>query len=511
MTHLTVDGPSRPSIHLWWLPVAISLPAVAVLVWVLDATELGYSIGGAVAVALLALVWRRPAAALVALAIFLPIEPLLFGFLLGLHVPASLLRGASAFKELMVLALVVAAAVNLRRTRPRLAAVDKLVIAYIGVVTVYLAVPHLFSPVAPTLWHARLLAWRSDCVYGLVFLAARHAPVSRIGKERFYNTVRVMGAVTVAGALYQKARPASWLHFLLGTDHQIQYLQLVVHQSTNAIENVLRYPAVLHPVHVGSIFLSPYDMSDYLVLVAALSLDRIMRNRKPVPDLILLAGVVAALFFSSVRADALALLIVVLVLLLPNRPATREGRARLVWLVLLGAVVIVPALAGSRFVGAQGGSASSSAHLQEISRGISIFEKHPLGYGLGAQPGTAIYLPGSNGNPTDITTDNAITQTADELGIEGLVPWALFLIAALLALWKRSAALDEPYAGAAFLALLGILIAGQNHHVFIQAPVPWTLWAVAGLALAAEEAPTALEETLGTGSGRADPEPVGVW
>jgi hypothetical protein len=33
------------------------------------------------------------------------------------------------------------------------------------------------------------------------------------------------------------------------------------------------------------------------------------------------------------------------------------------------------------------------------------------------------------------------------------------------------------------LALLGIVMAGMYHHVFLNFALPWTLWATAGLAL----------------------------
>lgn len=471
--------------RLEWLP-ALGAPAVvAVLVTVLTAKQLEYGVAAAVGAVIVAVGWRRPTGCLVALAVFLPLEPLLFGLLLGGGVPASALRAASAFKEAMVASLVVAAVVEIRQRRHRLDGLDQLLFAYVAAVTIYLIVPHLFSTVAPSVLRARVLAWRSDCGYVMVFFAARHAPIPARGRQAFFRVVAGMGGLTAAVALFQRADPHSWQAFLLGPAHQVQYLQQVLHQSVPQVFDVLRYVFVIAPLHVGSIFLSPYDMSDYLLLSGALALEHISRNRQSVTVWALLAGVVAALYFSRVRSDALALLILLLIVLLPNRHRTAEGRLRLVAVIVLGAALIVPSLSGSRFVGAQGGAASSNAHVKEVERGISLFEQHPLGIGLGAQPGTAVYLPGSNGQPTNLTTDNAVTQTAVELGVQGLVPWLLFLIAALVALWKRSRSATDLYAGTAFLAVLGILIAGQFHHVFIEFPVPWTLWAAAGLALPA--------------------------
>lgn len=470
----------RPSV---WLP-ALGAPAlVAVLVAVLTSKQVEYGVAAAGAALIVAVAWRRPTASLLALAVFLPLQPLTFGLLLDGGIPASFLRAASGFKEVMVAGLMVAALAEIRRSRHGLDAVDRLVLVYVAAVTFYLLVPHLFSTVAPSALRARILAWRSDCVYVLVFFAARHVPVPDRGRRAFFRVVAGVGGLTAAVALLQRAAPHSWRAFLLGWGHQVQYLQQVLHQSAPQISDVLRYVLVLSPLHVSSIFLSPYDMSDYLLITGALTLEHIARSRRSLKPWVLLAAVVAALYYSRVRSDALALLVLLVVVLLPNRNRTPAGRLRLIAVILVGAALIAPSLSGSRFVGAQGGTASSNAHVKELQRGISLFEQHPLGIGLGAQPGTAVYLPGSKGQPTDLTTDNAVTQTADELGVVGLVPWLLFLLATLTALWKRSRSSPDLYAGAAFLAVLGILIAGQFHHVFIELPVPWTLWAAAGLAL----------------------------
>jgi hypothetical protein len=468
---------SRNDLLLWLTP-----PIVAALVYVLSLKQSEYAIGACIALLLLAFMSRRPGGALIALVIFLPVEQVLFGLLLGFHVPASFLRQASGFKELMVLSVLVAAVLEIRRTSRRLDAIDKVVLIYVGVVTAYLVAPHLFSSVAPTQWNARLLAWRSDCGYVLMFFAVRHAPMSAHQRHRFVQAIMAMGALITGAGLYQRLRPGSWQHFLLHRDHQIQYLQNVLHENYTQIVDVLRYPATLHPLHVGSILISPYDMSDYLLVVGGITLERIVRDRRSLVNYLLMAAVVATLFFSRVRADALALLFMLVLAALPSPKRAMEGRIRVIAAILVGAAFIVPSLGGSRFVGAQGGSASSTGHIKEIDRGISIFEHYPTGIGLGAQPGTVNYLPGATGGATDLTTDNSVTQVADELGIQALLPWAMLMVAVLLALQRRSRTGDE-YTGAAFLALVGVLVAGQYHHVFILYPVPWTLWALVGLGL----------------------------
>jgi hypothetical protein len=51
-------------------------------------------------------------------------------------------------------------------------------------------------------------------------------------------------------------------------------------------------------------------------------------------------------------------------------------------------------------------------------------------------------------------------------------------------LWelKRRASAGDDMAAALGFGLLGVLIAGMYHQVFLTFPVPWTLWAGLGLA-----------------------------
>jgi hypothetical protein len=98
------------------------------------------------------------------------------------------------------------------------------------------------------------------------------------------------------------------------------------------------------------------------------------------------------------------------------------------------------------------------------------------------------YLPGATGGATELTTDNSVTQVADELGAQALIPWAALLISLVVALWRRSRT-GGAHTGAAFLALVGVLVAGQYHHVFILYPVPWTLWAIIGFGMARQTGP----------------------
>lgn len=452
---------------------------VAVAVLKLSEKRLLTVLGLGVALAVLGYFVRRPGAALVVLAVFLPLQPLGFGLLLRIHVPASLLKPSSSFKELLGISVLLAALRAFRDGQERLDRLDAVLLAYVAVVTVFLAFPHLFTPDGPTIWKARVLAWRSDCGYVLVAFAARHAPITTVWKRRFFNTILVMGAITVVGALYQLLATSSWNTFVLKTARQPEYLQKVI-GSLNA--DSLRYIYHSHPLHVGSIFLSPYDMSDYLTIVAAVALEKVTSKTARPAVFVLLGGVVTAIFFSRVRADALALVIILALASLPEVRRPVQGRIRLVLALIIGAAIVIPSLGGTRFVGAQGGNKSTTGHVKEIQRGITYLVDNPLGLGLGYQPATIGDIPGYTGASTNLTTDNSVTQVGDELGFEALIPWVLLMVMVMAKLRKRGRK-GEGYAVAAGLGLLGVLISGQYHHVFLLYPVPWTLWAAVGLAL----------------------------
>ena len=475
----------------WTIPVFVAVSLVG-----LSSKRIEQVIGVALALVLVAVMVPRPAVALIALVIFLPVQSIGFGLLLGIHFPASLLRVASSFKELMGICILLAALRRFRDRDEHLDRIDKALLAYVGAVTVYLLIPHVLAPSAPLNWSSRLLAWRSDCAYVLIFFAVRHAGLSPRARRLFAQVVIALGVLIIAVGLYQRVTPNSYAHFILHRAHQPDYLLSVLHYSNSQVITAVQFflPQYgLHPLHVSSIFLSPYDMSDYLILVVALCAERISRDHRSPMNYIILAGAVATLFFSRVRADALAAVIILALIALPAPRRPTEARLRFVLALAVGAAIIIPTLGGTRYVGAEGGSSSSAGHIREIRNGISIIANNPLGLGLGNQPATASRFSTLT-NPTSLISDNSITQVGDELGIEGLVPW-LLTIALVLAAFRQRIRWGDELAAAAGFGLLGVLIAGQYHHVFLTYPGPWTLWAAVGLALppmsAGREAPRA--------------------
>ena len=100
--------------------------------------------------------------------------------------------------------------------------------------------------------------------------------------------------------------------------------------------------------------------------------------------------------------------------------------------------------------------------------------------GLGTAPSLAVRLD----NAPVVISDNSILQVGNELGVAMMGLFVVVLVAVVIRLWRADR--EEPpnrLTRAARLALIGLILAGQLHHVLQTFAVTWPLWALAGLAL----------------------------
>lgn len=469
--------PRSQTVLPWAIPVLVLFVGVA-----LSHKHLADLIGLLIALPIFLALVRRPGVALIILVIALPLEPIGFPLLYSAHVPAALLRPLSSYKELLGLAVLVAGLLELRRTGRKLDRIDVLLLVYVGVVTLYLAVPHLFASGAPTEWSTRLLAWRTDAGYVLIFFGARHAPLGARVKEHFTRAVLAIGALMGAVGIFERLDVHGWVHFVGSTAHVPLYEVNVLGETGTQVVSNLGYIYNTNPLRVSSLLLSPFDMSDYLVVAIAIAAVRISSARRDWLNYVVLGLGLASIFFSRSRSDGVAAVIVLVLIALPSARSPLEGRLRLIGVLLVAAALIVPVLGGTRFVGAQGGSSSASGHVVELQDGLRVLEYYPLGLGLGDQPDTATRFTASTKqvNPAYIS-DNLALQVGDELGFQALLPWLAMMGCILWEFWRRGR--RDAFAAALGFAFLGVVIAGLYHQVFLTFPVPWTLWGGAGLAL----------------------------
>jgi hypothetical protein len=439
-------------------------------------------IAGVIAIGILAWAIRRPARALIALIVFLPFQLVGVPFLMRFHVPIPVLRQAGGLKELLGVGILIAGLHAIRTEKRQLDGIDKAVIVYVAVVTLYLLFPHVFAARPPRQWNPRLLAWRADCGYVLLFFGVRHAPISASARRLFVRVVLLIAAVTVAVAVYQWFQPHAFEHWMLYSDRQWLYQVKVLGADPSKAAEVFNRLYSFNPLRISSILLSPFDMSDFLLLPVAIAIERIARQDRSRWSYLLCAGVVFALFASRVRADGVAVMVIFLVALVPSPTRPTAARWRLLAAVCAGALLVVPSLGGTRFTNAEGGKASNQSHVTELQTGFNQLVHHPFGAGLGTIPGVGDrYLLRAH-DQGQFSHDNSLLQVGDELGLQALLPYLVLLVLVWRGL-SRSARRGGPFEGGVRLALLGMLVAGMYHHVFLSYPVPWTLWAAVGLAI----------------------------
>jgi 4-amino-4-deoxy-L-arabinose transferase-like glycosyltransferase len=87
---------------------------------------------------------------------------------------------------------------------------------------------------------------------------------------------------------------------------------------------------------------------------------------------------------------------------------------------------------------------------------------------------------------TLIISDNSLLQVGNELGVVMMVFFIVILVVTLRRLAKTARGDPEnDLAAGAMLAILGLIVSGQFHHVFQTFAVSWLVWGMAGLGLAA--------------------------
>jgi hypothetical protein len=459
----------------WLAPLAVFL-----VIGMSPVVGLPLLFAAVMALAAIVLLSRFPGPTLVALVIFLPLQLPLYSFLYTSGIPGGLLRPFGSVKEVLALAVIVAAGRELVARRSRLDRLDKLVLGYVGALLLYLLLPMVMSgSTYPESFTDRLLGFRINGAFLLLFVAARHAPIDERWRRRFVGSVLTMAGLLAAIGIFQFLQPERFTDFVV-VDLGIPFYQFeVLETPIGEIVQLVRWTTA-DPVRVGSLFVGPFDFADFLILPAALLLDRLTRRDGRPRDVFLLILIGAALLASQTRANVLALAVMALFALSPGPRRVLANRLRLVAIVVLAIVAFVPSLVSSRLGGAEKSAASTEQHFDEIRGGFEILQENPLGLGLGTAPALAVRLEGA---PV-VISDNSILQVGNELGIVMMVVFVVILIAVVLRLGRADRhGPSNHLARSAWLALIGLILAGQLHHVFQVFAITFPLWALAGLAL----------------------------
>lgn len=439
--------------------------------------------------------WRRPVWALHVLIVGLALHNLVMSQLWRAGVRGAPLTVISAWKDVLLLAAVVALVVAQRGLPFRVTTLDWLAFLFAAFVVVYGILPQSWLGGGAT--HKGVLyAARHDLLPVGAYFLGRGLDLTERERSAVCRTVLATAALVAAfGLIDVYAVPLSWWRHSAGWfSHQ---LGLDYHGLSGLPENFV-YNAGGGVVfrRVTSTFLSPLATA-YLLVVAMFFVP--LRRRW---GIVLAAGLLAGVLWTHTRAAMIALVAGLLVLAIVRR------RSRP---VVLAGVVVVIAFAfvkgydhfapRTHFTAAElkvqeqnaqkhpsasqdptaANESSTSEHLASLRDGAKAVIRHPWGFGLGNSGVTA-----ARTHVTIKAGESTYTELGVETGLVGglvFVVWSLGLLRGLLRV--------RPWLGAAFAA---VLVLGLQTDVI---GVPWiavVVWTLAGDAV--------------SGLARRDPEPA---
>ena len=466
--------------------VTLGAPLLVFLTMARGGVRAGELLLGAIVVAAFVLaVARRPATAFIGLLVWQPFSVIVLAAMYRLGVPGRIVHYLGSIRDLVVIGIVLAAAFNPRRRR--LDTLDKVALALILVISAYLFLPYLAPGLfAGTTLNVRGLAWRNDVEYVVLFVALRHAPIPANALRRTTFAVLGVASVVAVGALVEFFASSTWNTFLVSTVRVQAYKNQVLHAGANPADALVHGVVAGHDIiRVGSVLLSPLTLGFNLYLAWALSL-RLLSGRRPPPWTLAVAGLVGTgILVTLTRSAVLGALVVALASVLLASSRQSRGRVRVGFLLLAAAALFAP-LAGSTTLGqrtseaAQGSDVSANAHVTAFRAGITTIVEHPLGRGLGTQPGIGSRFA-VNGT---VTAEDYYLGLGDEVGVLSAVLFIAAVVLLLVELRRRSRAPGAvgSFAGAVWAAGVGLAVGALFLHIWLDVVLSLAFWGVAALA-----------------------------
>jgi O-antigen ligase len=475
----------------------IAAPAAAIVVF-------GVLVGGglhnaeraiaAVAgVVVLLLAARYPAATLGTLVVFVPLQTTLLSLAYRHGAPGGLVRDFSYVKDIGTAGIVVAAVVHSREmgraARQRLDSLDWFALAYVGIATVYFIIPEFFSgSLGGQSLTVRESAWRLDCLFVILLIAARRCEFSPAALRRLRNLVFLIGGAMLWFAVYEAVSKTAYNNFLVHTLGLPQYQSNILHVTPPVGDNYVTQGVNggVSTLRAGSLLADPLKLGFYMVLPLAFGLERLTTTGfRPLAVLGAVAGGVT-IVLTETRAALVSAGIAILLLLWLNQRRRAPARLRVVVLLVAGAVLLAPVLghttAVKRFSNVFNTNNSDSVgHVSATIGGTTKVAEHPTGLGLGANPATGNRFGTSNSSDTE----NSYLQVGTELGVAGMVFFIGMYISMLRLLWQRSrqrTPLGNLAAGA-WLAAWALFIGGLFLQAWDSFEGPLTFAALTGAAL----------------------------
>lgn len=457
--------------------------ALAGGVW-LSTTQLPWSAliqlaGLLVAVGVVACGVRRPDLVAASLIVLLPVQVLALAWLYALGVPAPAVSGLSALKELLTASLFLAGILGFARAPSRrLDTLDRLALAIVGLVAVYLVLGPIITPNTPGGLGAHLVGLRANAGYVLAFLGARHARWPP-GSDR--TLLRAAFAAVVVGAAsvtWHGLRPGSFVDFTTGTVDLLRYQADIVGNDEGLIRQLV---ARFRDERRFGVFLAPLAAGNVLLVGFALAVPMAVARRRPLVGLLVAALCITGILFTGTRIALVGCAVVLLVALRPSVGATGSRRLNIAVLALLALALLAPELTSTRFAGNTEAQLANTGHVREITTGITRIVENPVGVGLGAGGGTARRFADGG---TELIAGRSVLAMGVQMGVAAMVIYVSFWL--LLLRRSLSAASNaEPASPIASgsLALLGLLLASLTNEAMTSLAATTIVFVLVGRGL----------------------------
>jgi hypothetical protein len=451
------------------------------------------AIAAGIGLAMLAAAIRWPGAALGVVLVVVPLQIALFAWIYHLGAPGRVVHQAGYLKDIGVLGVVVAAALQ-SRARPHtqrkpMDTLDRFAVAYLAIATFYFLIPEIFrGSLGGEPRTVRLSAWRLDCLFVVLLLAARRYDFPKATLRRLRTAVLLVGILLLAYAIYESVDKSGYNSFIVLRLHVPEYQINILKVSPPAFNNYVDsgFNGGVNTVRVGSLFADALSLGFYMVLPLAYGLERLSTAG---PRLIALLGTAAGattVVLTETRSAILSGGLAVILMLILNQRRKSPGRLRMGFLTVVALALVLPLAAGTtavkRFsdIGSTNNT-DNQHHTSATIGGITDIVIHPQGRGLGANPVTGQRYGTSNS--TD--TENSYLQVGTELGLAGMIAFIGMYLSLLTRLWRRARAPGARghLAAASWLAGGGLLVGGLFLQVWDSFSLSLTFFGLAGIAL----------------------------
>jgi O-antigen ligase len=417
------------------------------------------------------------------------LHSLAIAFLFGaVRLDPATVRALAAWKEALLLALVVAVAVRAATRHGPGSALTGSDLAVGGLMAVavgyFLAVNPIFGAALPA--SAQTLGVRDAVFFMLAYFVGRSAP-ALVADDVVMRRIFLLLVVVCVVAILERIFVTPEMLVALGIAAYFQqFLGVSEFTAGNIYGLPMNYWTYIGGVpvrRVGSVFLSGQGFAIPFLLFFPFALSWVFhRDRTSWAKVIALVVITVALLLTLTRMTiAVVLVQTLLFVAVRRRPEWAVFGVGVGATLFVVALLLLPGFAAFVWHTLSWQDPSAQSHAGEWARGITAFAERPWGWGLGTADQTAIR---AGLNP--ITGDNLYLKYAVELGFLGFaLLLAVFgtLAAAGYRLFRRGQEIVHQRLGLVVLiATIGIALNAFTAAVFNSVPLSWLYFWMAGAA-----------------------------